>query len=223
MPTAQVDPEIEARLSALGMAPETSVSVGDVSEVVTNILKSLKGDLTFKDIKLYEELEDLAAFIEDAKTDIAMLRPDEVKDEFLPKAADELDAVVEATAEATNSIMDAVETVENVMMELEGENNEKLMNATTQIYEACGFQDITGQRITKVVGALKHIEDKVDALLSAFGDEIARYKASLPDEPEAAPEPEEAAPTDEELLHGPQKKNDAISQDEIDALLASFD
>jgi chemotaxis protein CheZ len=93
-----------------------------------------------------------------------------------------------------------------------------IMNATTEIYEACGFQDITGQRITKVVKALKDIEEKIDALVEAFGSEIAKYKKSAPEE-----EPEPEAVTDEDLLNGPQLKEKAQTQEEIDVLLASFD
>ena len=221
MATGSVDPELAARLQEIGRKPDGTVKIEEIGEVVDAILATMQGDLTAVDVKLYEELESLQRFIVDAKSDIAALRPDEVKEEFLPKAADELDAIVEATAEATNAIMDAVGEIEDVMSKLKGKNAERLMDATTKIYEACGFQDITGQRITKVVGALQHIEEKVDALLNAFGDEIAKYKAANPKpvaEPEAA-----AIPPDEDLLHGPQMKEQAMSQADIDALLASFD
>jgi chemotaxis protein CheZ len=221
MATDSVDPELAARLQELGREPGDTVKVDEIADVVDSILSTMQGDLSAVDVKLYEELESLSRFITEAKTDIAALRPDEVKDEFLPKAADELDAIVEATAEATNSIMDAVGEVEEVMSKLKGKNADTLMDATTKIYEACGFQDITGQRITKVVGALQHIEEKVDALLNAFGDEIAKYKTANP-KPEEEP-PAEETPSDEDLLHGPQKKEAAMSQDDIDALLASFD
>ncbi|MEP0339048.1 MAG: protein phosphatase CheZ [Alphaproteobacteria bacterium] len=221
MATDSVDPELATRLQELGREPGGSVKVEEIAEVVEAILTTMQGDLSAVDVRLYEELESLSRFISEAKSDIAALRPDEVKDEFLPKAADELDAIVEATAEATNSIMDAVGEVEEVMSKLKGKNSERLMDATTKIYEACGFQDITGQRITKVVGALQHIEEKVDALLNAFGDEIAKYKAANPKTEEALVE--EAIPADEDLLHGPQKKEAAMSQADIDALLNSFD
>lgn len=221
MATDSVDPELATRLQELGREPGGSVKVEEIAEVVEAILTTMQGDLSAVDVRLYEELESLSRFITEAKTDIAALRPDEVKDEFLPKAADELDAIVEATAEATNSIMDAVGEVEEVMSKLKGKNSERLMDATTKIYEACGFQDITGQRITKVVGALQHIEEKVDALLNAFGDEIAKYKAANPKAEEAPVE--EVIPADEDLLHGPQKKEAAMSQADIDALLNSFD
>ena len=61
------------------------------------------------------------------------------------------------------------------------------MDATTRIYEACSFQDITGQRITKVVKALHGIEEKVDAFVAAFGDEIEKYKKANPKEEDPAP------------------------------------
>ena len=221
MATDSVDPELATRLQELGREPGGSVKVEEIAEVVEAILTTMQGDLSAVDVRLYEELESLSRFISEAKSDIAALRPDEVKDEFLPKAADELDAIVEATAEATNSIMDAVGEIEEVMSKLKGKNSECQMGATTKIYEACGFQDITGQRITKVVGALQHIEEKVDALLNAFGDEIAKYKAANPKVEEAPAE--ESQITDEDLLHGPQKKEAAMSQDDIDALLNSFD
>ncbi|HBT43938.1 MAG TPA: chemotaxis protein CheZ [Rhodospirillaceae bacterium] len=221
MATDSVDPELATRLQELGREPGGSVKVEEIAEVVEAILTTMQGDLSAVDVRLYEELESLSRFISEAKSDIAALRPDEVKDEFLPKAADELDAIVEATAEATNSIMDAVGEIEEVMSKLKGKNSERLMDATTKIYEACGFQDITGQRITKVVGALQHIEEKVDALLNAFGDEIAKYKAANPKTEEAPVE--EVIPADEDLLHGPQKKEAAMSQADIDALLNSFD
>ena len=113
------------------------------------------------------------------KSEIAALRPDEVKEEYLPAAADELDAIVAATAEATNSIMDATEIIERVAENLEGENQDALLDATTRIYEACGFQDITGQRISKVVKTLEEIENKVDALVKVVRQRICRrMKAS---------------------------------------------
>ncbi len=107
------------------------------------------------------------------------------------------------------------------MDDVEPEVQAKLMTATTGIYEACTFQDITGQRITKVVTALKHIEDTVDGLLNAFGDEIAKYREANPkqvDVPEVA-----SIPSDEDLLEGPQLEGKGNNQAELDALLASFD
>ncbi len=213
------DQNIQDRLSSLRSAHGELVKVSEISGVVESIMATMKGDLSADDLELYNELQALAIYIHDAKSDIAALRPDEVRDEYLPTASDELDAIVMATEKATNTIMDATEQVEAVMETLDGEQAEKLMEATTNIYEACGFQDITGQRITKVVKALKDIEEKIDALVMAFGSEIDKVKANEPKQDAISPD----APSDEDLLGGPQQEGEAATQEEIDALLASFD
>jgi chemotaxis protein CheZ len=196
-----------------------TVKVEEVAKVVGALLASGTGDVAGMSRKIYAELEALNRYIQSAKAEIAALRPDEVTDEYLPAASIELDAIVEATAEATNSIMDATEIMERVADKLEGEDQEALMDATTQIYEACGFQDITGQRIGKVVKALNEIETKVDALVAAFGSELRRAERNV----EEKPAEEEAMPADENLLNGPQVSGEGISQDEIDRLLADLD
>lgn len=214
-----VDPDLRKKLDALLEKYGETVKVSDIADIIASIMGTMKGDISARDMELYSELDALAAYIHNAKSEIAALRPDEVKEQFLPRATDELDAIVEATADATNSIMDATEIIEGVMGELEGETSDRLMEASTKIYEACTFQDITGQRITKVVKTLKDIEDRVDSLVEAFGDEITKYKQENPVE-----EPtDDKTVTDEDLLNGPQSKDDAKTQAEIDALLASFD
>ncbi len=220
MPTARADAGLLKCLEEIRSRHGDTVKSRDVVEVVYSAMSTLKGDLTAADMALYGELEDLARVIGEAKDEIRSIRPEQVKEEYLPAAADELDAIVAATAEATNAIMDATEIIEGVMAEVQGSHSEQLMDATTRIYEACGFQDITGQRITKVVGVLKHIEEKVDALLATFGSAETRNRA--PVEPAAKAEPEPESTDDSNLLHGPQLAKDAMSQAQIDLLLASF-
>jgi chemotaxis protein CheZ len=106
--------------------------------------------------------------------------------------------------------------LEGLQARLQGEDAEALAGAVTRIYEACSFQDITGQRIGKVVSALKSIEKRVAAVTQSFGR----------GEGEALAETDEPAPArteGEELANGPQLPGAATSQAEIDRLLASFD
>ncbi len=217
----QKDPEFQEMLAGIRERRGDDVRIEDIGEVVQSMLVSMRGNISSSDMEMFTELESLADYIRLAKREIAALRPDEVKSEHLRTASDELDAIVLATADATNAIMDSTELIEAVMDDVEPEVQAKLMTATTGIYEACTFQDITGQRITKVVTALKHIEDTVDGLLNAFGDEIAKYREANPkqvDVPEVA-----SIPSDEDLLEGPQLEGKGNNQAEIDALLASFD
>jgi chemotaxis protein CheZ len=171
----------------------------------------MSGDITPSDLKFYSELEELATYIRNAKQEIADIKPKDISMSHIPSATDELDAVVGATEEATNKIMDVCDTISAIAGKCPQDINEQLIACTTRIFEACNFQDITGQRITKVVHTLKYIDGKVGALLSALGEEI--YKGG---EQSGA----EAEDPDKFLLNGPQLPKNAVNQDEIDKLLA---
>ena len=120
-----------------------------------------------KEVSLLSEVEALGRTISTAKAEIAALRVDDINASHIPFATDELDAIVAHTASATNAILESCETLDEVGAAVSGEVAAKLTGATTRIYEACSFQDITGQRITKVVG---HAED----------DRGRRWRASSP-------------------------------------------
>ena len=214
MPTGRAGAETGPTGEGVERIAGKAVAIEDVADAVEHLIAELGEGESGKATELAHGLASLAEYIQSARAEIAAIRPDEVKQDYLPRATDELDAIVEATAEATNGIMDAVELVEDVMGRATGADADKLMDATTRIYEACTFQDITGQRITKVVRMLKHIEEKIDAMLG-----VAPPMAPVA----AAVEPTEAPVSDEDLLNGPGLKNEAKSQAEIDALLASFD
>lgn len=188
----------------------------EVESIVETVLGTLDGDLSLADVQLYRELESLATFIQQAKAEIANIRPEEISDEHIPTATDELDAIVEATEEATGKILDSAELVEEVAGRLDGEDKEKLMAAVTNIYEASNFQDVTGQRIGKVVKTLKQIEEKIEALVGTFSDEVQRAESKVKEKAVPTTEPNE----EEDLLSGPQLPGEGISQADIDALLA---
>lgn len=215
--TANAD--LRSRADGLSRQPAHLHDADRMTAIVSEIVGSLSGNLTVGDIQLYSELEGLARVIQSAKAEIASVRPDQISERDIPLATDELDAVVGATEDATGAILDACESLEGLAPTLSGEAGEAITSAVTRIYEACNFQDITGQRITKVVKTLKHIEARVDALLQAFGDGVPAT-APPPSPPQPAPTP---VATDDKLLNGPQLPDDAKRQSDIDAILASFD
>ncbi len=209
------DADLSRKIEALGPKGQITVEAEDVAGVVEAVVASLSGDMSVADLKLYRELEQLAQYIQVAKREIAEIRPHDIT-ERIPAATDELDAVVDHTAEATGTILDAAESMEKAAAGLPRESANLIAAAVTRIYEACNFQDVTGQRITKVVTTLKYIEHKIDALLAAFGDGINDGLKKAPTPP---------APADEHatLLHGPALPKEANNQADIDAILASFD
>ncbi len=196
-----------------------------MAEVVQAVLATLEGDLSVRDMSLLSEIEGLGRTIASAKAEIAALKVDDITASHIPSATDELDAIVAHTASATDSILEVCEMLDRVADTLArdalpshgAEASAQLQEATTRIYEACGFQDITGQRINKVVATLKTIEAKIASLVAAFGD---RHDPPEPSPPAPAPV---AAPAPGMLLNGPQLPASAMDQTDIDKLLASFD
>ena len=89
--------------------------------------------MTAHELSLYAELEGLSRFIRHAKAEIAALRPDEIQDKHLPTAADELDAIVGSTEQATNVILDSVEKIEKASAALNGESKDAIGNADANI------------------------------------------------------------------------------------------
>lgn len=207
---------IGGRLAALKAEHGDTVSLDEVAGVVEGLMSSLEGDLSAVDLAMHRELQALMDYIGKARREIAAINAVEIPEHHIPIATDELDAVVQATEEATGTILDAAEQVYTIAGELDGSAAERLRAIATSIYEASNFQDITGQRITKVVKTLRHIEVKIVALVRAFGQDAGASGAR--GVPSA-----EASADDQELLNGPQLPAKANSQDDIDALLASFD
>jgi chemotaxis protein CheZ len=192
-----------------------------IEATVRAVLTTMAGDLTSKESALLAELEGLGRTIARAKAEIAALKVEDIRDAHIPSATDELDAIVDHTAHATNEILDCCETLEQMQSELSGEAADKLQGAVTRIYEACSFQDITGQRIGKVVAALKAIEARISAVVSAASG-IATAEAT-PAAVVAAKPGDEKRTEGEKLANGPQLPGSGVSQSEIDRLLASFD
>jgi chemotaxis protein CheZ len=154
----------------------------------------------------------LAHAIERAFRDLAEINAGELSSKEVPTAADQLEAVVQATESATNVILAAAEKIEKVQGEVAAPQAAKLAEIVGEIYEACSFQDITGQRIAKVLRALRTIEERL-AKMAATLDRAGTGPV--------APTPDTRA-GDAALLNGPQLAGQAMSQSDIDALLADL-
>jgi chemotaxis protein CheZ len=206
---SKLEASLQNKIQAAHAAARKPLTTEEVTDIVKGVIASLTGDITATDLKFYGELEELAKYINHAKQEIAAIKPKDITVSHIPHATDELDAVVGATEEATNKIMDVCDTISGIAGNCAPEISDQLVACTTRIFEACNFQDITGQRITKVVQTLKYIDEKVAGLLKALGDEIHHGG-----ETEGEGDPEKM------LLNGPQLPHNAIDQDAIDKLLS---
>lgn len=223
----QLDPELEGQIDELRGGKVRQADPDEIIRVVQSIIEGMNSDIPSLETEIRADLEALADYIQVTKSEIMSIDPEGIPDEHLPAATIELDAIVRATEKATHGIMEAAEDVEQVASGLDPEQGEILINATTKIFEACSFQDITGQRISKVISALQNIEEKVESLISVFGGddlngrEERRKNRIAQREAEGNKSVEEM--DEKEFLQGPQLPENAISQDDIDSLFASLD
>lgn len=166
---------------------------------------------------LAENLEALFNYIQRVRREIASLTRSADGVNKFATMGEQLDGIVEATSEAGDTIIEAAErneaAVDRLRQTLTGAEQVALLDAMTannnRIFEACAFQDLTGQRVARIIGSLAYVESRVHALMEIWGRSVLD---------KIAPVSEGELSDDETLLHGPQSRASAISQDEIDKL-----
>jgi len=165
---------------------------------------------------LRKELQEISAHIVQTRNEISALRPDQEGTSRIVLATNELDSIVSATERATYEILNGAERIQAAAQKLPstpevGPIAKEISGQATEIMTSCSFQDLTGQRITKVVNALRYIETRINAMIDIWGvEESARREAANP--------LHDSRP-DAHLLNGPQ--HDAANQSEIDSLFES--
>lgn len=124
--------------------------------------------------KLQNQILEMARALAQAERDIRAIQPDNPAGSRYGSASTELSAVVDTTEQATQAILSAAERVQEyawTMRERSGNEDEcdLLDRCATEIYTACGFQDLTAQRIRKVVEAMTFIDLQIKGILEATG------------------------------------------------------
>jgi len=168
-------------------------------------IKRLKGELT-----------GLFHYMARVRQEIAAISRPADEDFQFESMGEQLDAIVKATEKATNTIMAATEKSLDAVGELKKTIADpdqmalldRIASDGNDILEACSFQDITGQRVSKVIKSVTYVEERVNALIEVWG------KSEL-DKVEV--ESEEKS-DDEKLLAGPQLEGKGLDQSAIDAL-----
>ena len=170
--------------------------------------------------KLKVELDLIYDAINRTKREIAVLHGTSFSGEEMAKVNGELGAVVGGTEEATQQILEAVEAIDQAASALSKVNtadqqkllSEEIQERVVAIFEACNFQDLTGQRIKKVMTTMKFIENHITVMMDIWGG-VDAIKAH-------APVKVDSRGADEKLLNGPKLADDVghASQDDIDAL-----
>jgi chemotaxis protein CheZ len=170
--------------------------------------------------KLKVELDLIHDAINRTKREIAVLHGKSFNGGEMSKVTGELGAVVGGTEEATQQILEAAESIDQAaaaMTRVNSPDQQKLLSEEIQervvsIFEACNFQDLTGQRISKVMATMKFIESHITVMMDIWGgiDAIRAHAPPITDDRQG----------DARFLNGPKTEGDTghASQNDIDAL-----
>ena len=161
------------------------------------------------------DLFEMAKAIARTKAEIAAIKPDVEDSGKFGEVTAELDSIVQATETATSDILAAAEQVQEIAWTLREQGIEPevcdLINAkATDIYTACAFQDLTGQRTGKVIQVLRYLEGRINAMIDIWGldGDTAGEKAAGPNARPAA-------------LAGPSELD--LDQADVDVMMAPTD
>ncbi|AWK86287.1 hypothetical protein [Azospirillum thermophilum] len=176
---------------------------------------------------LQRELSAITQVVQETRSDIASLRAADTGSNRIEAATGELDEIVAATERATTDILNATEKIQEITMSMPrddadlAERIDAIEAWCIEIMTACSFQDITGQRTTKVVNTLRYIEERVNTMIEIWGvDRLSVAPAAAPAETASHRKLGDTRP-DAHLLNGPQLGGPEVSQDAIDALFDS--
>lgn len=202
-------------------------AMGAATEEVRNMLQEfrtswaendrVRGAVQHIDV-LRRELMEMAASIETARREVAALRPPDGQSDKIVTATSELDAIVISTERASFEILNAAEKLLELSGRLRASGADaqacsEIDDEVNNIFTACSFQDLTGQRTSKVVNALRYIEQRLNAMMNIWGSEGLKGI-------EIAYENSDKRP-DSHLLNGPQLDGLGVSQADVDSMFDS--
>ncbi|UDF04502.1 protein phosphatase CheZ [Asticcacaulis sp. AND118] len=204
-PKQAESPELESVDAALEAVMEPKlINLMQQSEALVSLMREFFQQL---DKRRAGEFAVIAGYIAKAKEEIRELRPHDLSQERIPTAGAELEAITRDTENATHNIMNAAEAIMGMDASDPKAYKAAVDDEVMKIFEACSFQDITGQRVSKVVNVLKQIEERVGKLAATLGVEDKDVELT-----------EREKRARDLLLNGPAIGGPETRQDAIDAM-----
>lgn len=193
---------------------DTKMLLEAISRLEASVLKARNTSDSTPSNHLKRDLVEMAEAISKTRDEISAMRTSDQDDNQFTTATEELDAIVEATEKATSDILEAAEDIQELAWVLrekgtEDEACDRLDARATDIYTACSFQDLTGQRTSKVVETLRFLERRVLAMIEIWGLEDIDTREV--EEGDSRP--------DSHLLNGPARRGEGIDQDDVDQMI----
>jgi chemotaxis protein CheZ len=190
---------------------DTTMLLGAIERLET----ALRGEPTARLVdRLRFDLVEMANSIARTKAEIATIKPDAVQHGKFGEATEELDSIVQATEIATSEILAAAEQIQEIAWTLREQGLDPMVCDTldaraTEIYTACSFQDLTGQRTGKVIEVMRYLEGRINAMIDIWGLQGAMSAAA-----EAA-----AGAAQADVLSGPARPGHGLDQSDVDVVM----
>jgi chemotaxis protein CheZ len=211
------DPRLGEILSAV---TEMKRFLDPAQRLATDVIDAYRKEIS-EVYQLRSELESMKEAITSTKLEIATIYKTEHQGKGMRRVAGELDAVVGATEQATTEILAAVEEIESNANLLRaagvssGANDcvGAILDRVVVLYESCNFQDLTGQRINKIVNVMKFVEERIDRMINVWGG-LDAFKELVHHDDDGDDDDHR------KLLNGPKLDDDHghVEQGDIDAL-----
>ncbi|GHB32030.1 hypothetical protein GCM10007094_20990 [Pseudovibrio japonicus] len=203
-----------------------SAEADDLLEAVRRLEKTLVERELPSEMESYRlHTYEMYEAIERTKDEVSKIKLENADNNRFAAASNELDAIVTSTESATQVILESSEAIQDLVDKLRASGAEDapcdaIEEMAMEILMACSFQDLTGQRINKVVKALHYLEDRISKMIRIWGVDLSdedRPKVNLDDVQEEDGRHIDKRP-DAHLLNGPQLDGEGVDQADIDAL-----
>jgi chemotaxis protein CheZ len=185
-------------------------------KALDRIEAAMRGERSVESVDRFRfDLVEMSKAIARTKTEIAAMKPDADHHGKFGEATEELDSVVQATEAATSDILECAERIQEIAWTLreqglDAEVCDLLDAKATEVYTACSFQDLTGQRTRKVIGVLRYLEGRINAMIEIWGLDGALAA-------EAAEK--QAVDAGTGLLNGPARPGQGLDQADVDMVM----
>src|SRR5947208_5497023 len=185
-------------------------------KALDRIEAAMRGERSVEPVdRIRFDLVEMSKAIRPHKTEMAAIKQDADHNGKFGEASEELDSEVQATEAATSDILACAEHIQEMAWTLreqgiDGAVCDLLDAKATEVYTACSFQDLTGQRTRKVIGVLHYLEDRINAMIEIWGLDGAMSA-------EAAET--RAVETGKVLLNGPAKPGQGLDQADVDMVM----
>ena len=180
------------------------IDINNIDEIIRDFIEVLNPYIKgATKTEIHHQLESVLAQFSALKVEISNVSREVFDQNFVPSINMDLRSVIIQTEQSVTNILDVCDEINELSKEISDYKiREELMLKSIKILEICNFQDLTGQRIQKIVHHLNEIESIIYKMLHFLKPDL---KLKHPTKKE-------------ELVNGPQNSDNAPSQDSIDAL-----